>query len=358
MKSFLKRKWRQINQPPGILIKQSEERAHDAELSLYQYNADSEQDWEVSNIDEVIGQILNPDKVSWLNVNGLNAKFLEHLGHFLDIHPLTLEDIMDTEQRPKMEDFDHYIYIIINMMYPIENGEGRENTIEIEQLSIILTDNYIITFQEHDGDVFDYVRKRIKENIGRIRRMHSDYLAYSLIDAIVDNYFILLDLFIDRMEKIQQEMTLNISQETLNRFNTLKQEAIFLEHSIWPLREVISLLQHTDSSFVKKHTRLFLSDLSDHTMQVLESIDTSKELLSSMMDSYLSSSNIRMNQIMKTLTIISTIFLPMTFIAGWYGMNFHNMPELSWKWGYPLVVVVTALIAVGMVILFKRKKWY
>lgn len=278
---------------------------------------------------------------------------IEKIGTHFKIHPLVLEDIMNTGQRPKIEIFDDYIFIVLKML----RYDEAENETKIEQVSIILGSNFVISLQESKGDVFDSIRERIRSDRGRIRKMGADYLAYTLIDAVVDNYFVILEKLGEEIEDIEDELVSNPSPETLQTIHSLKREMIFLRKSVWPLRELISRLERWESPLIDKSIYIYLRDLYDHTIQVIDAIETFRDMLSGMLDIYLSSISNRMNEVMKVLTIIATIFIPLTLIAGIYGMNFTYMPELKSPWGYPMVYVVMLAIGVVMLIYFRRKKW-
>ncbi len=232
-----------------------------------------------------------------------------------------------------------------------------EHEIKAEQISLILGSNFIISFQEREGDVFNHVRERIKKGKGRIRRMGADYLAYALLDAIVDSYFAILEKFGETIEMMQEELVTNPAPETLQKIHTLKREMIFLRKSVWPLREVVNSLTRGEASLIHESTGIYLRDVYDHTIQVIDTIETFRDMVSGMLDIYLSSVSNKMNEVMKVLTIIATIFIPLTFVAGIYGMNFKSMPELEWRWGYLMVWVVMIIVFSVMVIYFKRKKW-
>ena len=278
---------------------------------------------------------------------------IEKIGNHFNIHPLILEDIVNTGQRPKMEDFIDYIFIVLKMLYYDE----KENETKAEQVSLILGSNFVISFQESEGDVFDTIRKRIRSDRGRIRRMGADYLAYALIDAIVDNYFIILEKLGEKIEDIEDELVTNPAPATLQAIHDLKREMIFLRKSVWPLREVVSRLERWESPLINKSLDIYLRDVYDHTIQVIDSIETFRDMLSGLFDIYLSSVSNRMNEIMKVLTIIATIAIPLTVITGIYGMNFQSMPELQWWWSYPIVLLVMLTLGILMIIYFRRKKW-
>ena len=292
--------------------------------------------------------------VTWINIDGVDrVDVIEKLGKHFNLHPLALEDIVNTGQRPKMEDFLDYILLVLKMLYHDE----KEGEFKAEQISLILGPNWVISFQENAGDVFDPIRERIRSDKGRIRKMGADYLVYALMDAIVDNYFIILEKIGENIEEIEDNLVTNPAPETLQALHNLKRQMIFLRKSVWPLREVISRLERWESQLVNKSTDIYLRDLYDHTIQVIDAIETFRDMLSGMLDIYLSSVSNRMNEVMKVLTIIATIFIPLTFVAGLYGMNFKFMPELEWPWGYPFVLLVMFAIGILMVIYFRKKKW-
>jgi magnesium transporter len=235
--------------------------------------------------------------------------------------------------------------------------DQREQEIEAEQVSLILGSNFVISFQEREGDVFTVIRDRIRTGKGRIRKAGADYLAYSLVDAIVDYYFVILEKLGEKIEGIEEELVTNPTPETLQTIHHLKRELIFLRKSVWPLREVISVLERGESALIQESTGIYLRDLYDHTIQVIDSIETFRDMVAGMLDIYLSSVSNKLNEVMKVLTIIATIFIPVTFIVGIYGMNFQYMPELGWRWGYPVVWLVIVVVVIAMVFYFRRKKW-
>ncbi len=292
--------------------------------------------------------------ITWINVEGLHrTDVIEKIGRSFDLHPLLLEDVVNTGNRPKLDDYEEYLFVVFKMLRFSE----EESMIKSEQVSLILGANFVIAFQEDLGDVFDPVRDRIRNSRGIIRKMGADYLAYSLIDTVVDNYFSILERLGDRIEFLEEELVDNPRTETLQTIHSMKRELIFLRKSVWPLREVVSKLERGGSKLFKETTRIYLRDVYDHTIQVIDAIETYRDLLSGMLDIYLSSISNKMNEIMKVLTIIGTIFIPLTFIAGIYGMNFQNMPELSLMWGYPAVLLVMTAIGVVMIFYFRGKKW-
>jgi magnesium transporter len=293
--------------------------------------------------------------VSWINIDGISdVGKLEEIGKTFDLHPLTLEDVLNTEQRPKLEEYESYLFIVLKMLRP----GAVENEIIHEQVSLILYQNLLLTFQEDvAGDVFDPVRERLQNAKGRIRTLGADYLCYTLLDAVVDNYFSILETIGERIEDLEEDLIANPSSDTLSTIHHMKRELIYLRKSVWPLREVIAGLQRLDTPLMSKGTGVFLRDVYDHTIQVIDTIETYRDMLSGMIDVYMSSISNKMNEIMKVLTIISTVFIPLTFLAGVYGMNFKFMPELEHPWAYPALWVVMLAIAAGMFVFFRKRKW-
>jgi magnesium transporter len=304
---------------------------------------------------EAPAQYLPAKNNIWVNFDGITDQVkIEQICAIFNIHPLIIEDILSPDQRPKIEEFDDSILIIMKML----SFDPTTDEVITEHLSVLFGNNYVLSFQEDvEGDPFDTIRTRLRHNKGKLRSKGSDYLAYSLFDAIVDNYFIILEHIGDRIEILEDELLENPSTITIQKIHKLKNEMIGLKRTVWPLREIINSLKKTASPLVDDNTRIYISDLYDHTIQVIETVETYRDMISGMLDIYLSSISNKMNEVMKTLTIISTIFIPLTFIVGLYGMNFKYMPELSWKFGYPVVLLIMFTVAVYMVRKFIRKKW-
>lgn len=322
-------------------------------IRVMDYDETHFQEKEVKAIEECF-PFKDTPTVTWINIDGVHqADIIEKIGKQFDIHPLILEDIMNTEQRPKIEDFENYLFIVLKMLYT----DNKNGEIQSEQVSLVVGPNYVISFQEREGDVFDPIRDRIRTAKGRVRRMGPDYLAYALIDAIVDNYFVVLEKVGEKIEDVEEKLVTEPSPQVLKNIHGLKRKLLFLRKSVWPLREVINILERGECSLVKKATIIFLRDVYDHTIQVIETIEVYREMLSEMIDAYLSSISNKTNEIVKVLTIIATIFIPLTFIASIYGMNFTWMPELEWPEGYHMVLVLMAIIGIIMIIFFRRKKW-
>ena len=342
-----------IGLPPGSLVHVGKERTETVTISIIDYDK-TQFNEKIADTVEECSFLKEQPTVTWINVDGIHQiETIEKIGKQFDLHPLILEDIMNTRQRPKIEDFDHYIYIVLKMLQIGKN----ECEIQTEQVSLIIGPNFVISFQEQAGDIFDHVRERIRNGKGHIRELKSDYLAYALMDAIVDRYFVILEKLEDRIELVEDDLLTNPTPKTLQDIHSLKSEMIFLRKSIWPLREVVSRLERRESTLIQESTAIYLKDIYDHTIQIIDSIETFRDMLSGMLDIYLSTISNKMNEVMKVLTIIATIFIPLTFIAGIYGMNFLYMPELGWHWGYPVVWIVMITIAISMLVYFRKKKW-
>ncbi len=305
----------------------------------------------------------NGPSITWINIDGLyRVEIIEKICNDFLVHPLVQEDILNTTQRPKVDVFDEYVFIVIKM-HSVAAQENRAG-LDLEQISFLLGANFLITFQEQKSPVFDQVRKRLAENKGRIRKMGPDYLAYALIDAIIDNFFTTLEQIGEEIESLEEVLVTNPTPVTLQRIHVLKRKIILLRKSVWPLREVISALQRDDVPIISQAIGIYLKDLYDHTIHIIDTVETFRDVIAGMLDIYLSSISIRMNEIMKVLTMFTAIFIPLTLIAGIYGMNFNtaqspwNMPELNWYWGYPFAIGLMACLGFGMVVYFKKKKWF
>ncbi len=355
MPKLIKKRSKKSGLPPGSLIHIGEKRDEAVKITLMDYDETRLQEEEIKSLDRCI-PLKDRLTVTWINVDGVHqVDVLEKLGNCFGLHPLIMEDILNTDQRPKMEDFGGYIYIVLKML----NYNEKRKEIAAEQISLVLGNNFVISFQEGvEGDVFDPIRERIRGAKGKIRKMGADYLVYNLLDIIVDNYFVILERLGEDIESIEEELVRNPAKETLQKIHALKREMIFLRKAVWPLREVISSMERGDSPFlINEITRIYLRDVYGHAVQVIDTIEIFREMLSGMLDIYLSSISNRLNEVMKVLTIIATIFMPLTFIAGVYGMNFKNMPVLEWRWGYFVVLCIMAAVGGIMVVYFKRKKW-
>jgi magnesium transporter len=353
MPKLIKKRSKKAGLPPGTLVHIGEKKAETPKITVMDYDEAHFQEKEIKTIEECF---LFKDKptVTWINIDGLHqVEILEKLGECYGLHPLVLEDILNTDQRPKMEDYGEYLYIVLRML----NYNDKSSEIESEQISLVLGPNFVFSFQEREGDTFNPIRDRIRNSKGRIRKMGADHLAYTLLDSIIDNYFIILEKLGEKIEFLEEEVVTRPTPETLQTIHHLKREMIFLRKGVWPLREVISGLERGESSLIKESTRIYLRDVYDHTIQTIDTIETYRDMVSGMLDIYLSSISNRLNAVMKVLTIIATIFMPLTFLAGIYGMNFKYMPELEWRWGYPAIWFVMVGIGVFMLVYFRKKRW-
>jgi len=349
-----KKKQSNVGLAPGTLVHVGEKKAEKVVIRAWVYNSEKLIEKELKTVEECQALKGQPGMNLWINVDGLDQiGIIEKLGSYFGVHPLTLEDVLNTGQRPKMEDYDSYIYAVLKMMILDE----KRKEIIIDQVSIIFGSNYILSFQERERDVFNPIRDRLKNPASRLRKNGVDLLAYSLMDAVVDNYFLILEHVGEEIENLEEELIVDPVPETLKAIQKHKRDMITLRRSVWPLRELINSLQRTESELINETTQLYLRDVYDHTIQLIDSIEAFRDILSSMVDVYLSSLSNRMNDVMKVLTIIATIFIPLTFIAGVYGMNFEYMPELEWRWGYPAVMLGMAMVGISMVLYFKKRRW-
>ena len=337
--------------PPGTVIYYGEDHKEKVKITLIEFNETEVVEKDFYDIDECMNHI-NPLMVKWINVDGIhNVELIERIGKQFSIHALTLEDIVNTSQRAKFEEFDSYVVTIMKMMY-------YDTEIRSEQLSVVLMEGMVISFQEvHGGDAFDLIRNRIRTGKGKIRKMGADYLAYALIDAVVDCYFTILEKIGDKIELLEEDLITEPTKETMQQLHYMKRELIFVRKAVWPMRELINNFQRSETELIKPTTDIYLRDVHDHTVRVIDTVETYRDLLSGMMDIYLSSVSNRMNEVMKVLTIITTLFVPVTFIAGVYGMNFKYMPELESPWGYAIVWIVMISMIVSLLFYFRRKKW-
>ncbi len=344
-------KTQNIGAPPGTLFYNGEARTEKVKITLIEYNETEFFESEYSEISKCLSDV-KPNMVKWINVDGIHqTDIVEQLGKAYDIHPLTLEDVVHIDQRPKFEDYDHYVVAMMKMI--------RFTTeLESEQLAIILLENTVISFQEpQSGDAFDIIRTRLRQNKGRVRRLDADYLAYALMDAVVDLYFTTIEKIGDKIEDIEEAIISESNGKSLHELYHLKREMIYLRKQVWPMRDMINNMVRSETTLINPTSDIYLRDLSDHVTRIIDTVETYRDLLSGIMDIYLSTNANKMNEVMKVLTIMSSIFIPVTFIAGVYGMNFDNMPELRTQNGYFITCGVMLAMIFGLIIYFKRKKW-
>ena len=323
-------------------------------ISVIDYTKHSLEELRIKHIDDC-ARFKKMGSKSWIHVFGARkTPTLEKMGELFGIHPIILDDINNTDQRPKLENHGTYLYTVLKLV----SYNASQQRIGIEQISMILSKSFLITFQEKEEDVFHSIKERIRTEDAKIRKMPMDYLFYSLMDAVVDHYFIVLEQLGERVTHLETQVLKQPSQKTMKAIHNLKRDMILLRKSIWPLREVVSNLRREESSLISDETDLYLKDIYDHTIQAIETAETFSDMLSSLLDLYLSTMSHKMNEVMKVLTIIATIFIPLTFLTGLYGMNFQYMPELDWEFGYPLALGIMFGVAVFMIIYFKRKNWF
>jgi len=353
MTTQAKKSPRKAGLPPGTLVHIGEKHVEKPRITVMDYDDGTFQEKEVAAVEECY-EFKETSTVTWINVDGLHdVGIIEKLGNRFGLHPLIQEDILNTAERPKMEDYGEYIFLLLKVFVPsIKNHDEK-----IQQVSLVLGSNFVISFQEKDSGVFEPVRDRIRKAKGRLRKLGPDYLAYALIDGIVDGYFGFLEKLSEEIEFLEDELVTDPKREILQKIHSLKREMIYIRKSVWPLREVVNGLERLETPLIKETTDVFLRDVYDHTIQVIDSVETLRDVLSGMLETYLSSVSNRMNEVMKVLTIIATIFIPLTFIAGVYGMNFKFMPELEWRGGYFLIVGVMVAVVFVMLIFFRKKKW-
>ncbi len=345
---------KKIGQRPGALVHVGEERTEQPRITVFSYAPGKNITEHEVDVKDVPACRSEKPRVLWINLDGIHdTAMLSTMGEAFAIHPLTLEDILNTEHRPKLEEYDTYLFIVLKIF----NLSDDLGTVEVEQISFTLGEDFILSFQEKQGDVFDEVRNRIRAGKGKIRTLGVDYLTYALLDAVVDSYFLVLEEIGDRIETLEEELLVHPTPEMPEEIHSLKGSLILLRKSLSPMREVISGFQHNESGLVRETTKIYLRDVHDHVIQCIETLQTQRDILSGLLDLYLSSISQRMNEVMKILTIIATIFIPLTFVAGVYGMNFQYMPELTWHWAYPSLWGLFICMFLGMLFFFWKKKW-
>jgi magnesium transporter len=338
---------------PGSLVYTGDKAPLVPRVTMLDYDEHRVVEKELVQVDDCV-PFKDAQTVTWINVDSVTKPgVLENFGRVMGFHALMLEDILNTDQRPKLEDYGDYIYIVVKMLeYDADKGD-----IVIEQLSLILGPNYVITFQERAGDFFDPLRERIRKSLGRIRKLGTDYLAYAILDIIVDNYFVVLEKLGEKIEQLEEIIIANPAEPAVRGVYAIKREMIFVRKSVWPLREVVTSLQRSESPMIRESNAAYFRDLHDHIMQVTDGVDTFRDLLNGLLDSYYSTITTRTNSVMKVLTLFSAIFMPLTFITGIFGMNFRNFPELDWHYGFQGSLILMVTVIVVMYAIFKWKKW-
>lgn len=340
--------------PPGTLVHVGEKPDVNARISVINYDATHFEQKFVETVEEIL-PYKSGDSKTWVNIEGLHdISIIKAIGDHFNIHPLVQEDILNTHQRTKVEEYEDYVFIVLKKLH------HESNSLEIyyEQVSLIITDKFLFTFREYIDDVFDPIIKRLNNGGGKLRSSSPDYLAYSIMDTLVDEYFKFQDSMDELIENLDKKLLTHPTPEMLALLQSMKREMIFARRSATPLREMLFALLHSESRLIHESTKIYIQDVYDHAIRVIEAIDSYRDLITSMLDLYLSSVNNKTNEIMKVLTIFASIFIPLTFIVGVYGMNFQYMPELHWKWAYPALWLVMIGLVIALMLYFKKKKWF
>jgi magnesium transporter len=342
-----------VGLPPGSLIPVGVHRTEPVKIRLIRYNQKDFEEKEATAIEECLLPE-DPRLITWISIDGLqDANIVEQIGAHFHIHPLVLEDMLNTEQRPKTDDYDGYVFTVLKSL----RYDETEDEFVTDQINLVLGPHYVLSLcQEEDGN-FDPVLERLKKPRSPLRQAGPDYLAYALMDAVVDNYFVLFEKIGEKIEDLEEELVAEPNAATLQGIHKLKRTLISLRRSVWPLREVIANLEKIDSTRITRTTQLYLRDVYDHTVQVLETIEGYRDMVSGMLDIYLSSVSNKLNEVMKVLTIIATIFIPITFLTGVFGMNFKDMPVLDLPFAFPGSLILMACVAIFLLIYFRKKNW-
>jgi len=339
--------------PPGSLVHVGEVHAHEHKISVVNYNKSTLKKHIVKSIEELL-PYKTTDTITWVIVDGLkDVSIIDAIGQHFDIHALVLEDILNTHQRPKFEEFNDYLYIVVKA---ISLG-NKEFNVVYEQISLLILNNFVFTFMEKPDGLFSPILNRLDNDKSQLRNLGADYLAYIIMDTVVDEYFVLQDAFDELIESVEDKLLSDPSSQTLATIQKIKRELIFLRRTISPLRELLAAIQRSESPLLNEKTRRYFGDIYDHAIRIIEAIESYRDLIAGMLDIYLSSVSNKMNETMKVLTVFASIFIPLTFIAGVYGMNFEYMPELKWRWGYPALWVIFIGVSVFLLRFFKKKKW-
>ena len=351
--NLFKRYDQKVGQPPGTLVYLGEEPTEPVRITIIDYDETRLQEEEVQTVEACV-PFIDTETVTWIQIEGIHEiPIIEEIGQCFDVDPLLLEDLMNPTQLPKIEIREDYVFILLKSL----NYDTASATVSRKQISFIIGPNFVLSLQENYSEIFTSIQNRLRNAQGRIRRMRSDYLAYTLIDVIVDNYFIVLDKIGERVESLEEEAITNATPEVLTKINILRKELLLLRRPILPLRDVIDEILHEEISLLHENTHLYFRDVHDNLIQVIQMLEMIRSAVSGLFDVYTSAVSHRMNEVMKVLTIVATFFIPLTFIAGIYGMNFKFMPELETQWGYPIVLLVMLSIGISMFVFFKFRKW-
>lgn len=348
-----KKRYKKVGLAPGSVIYTGEKSSKQLFIEVFDYDGEHCSSKELNNV-EAAFEFKHSNSISWINLNGLNhVNEIEKLGTHFNLHPLVIEDIVSISQRPKIDEHDDYLFIVLKMLYHDEN-----EALVSEQVSFVLGKNYVLSFQEAEGDIFDSVRERIKLGKGKLGTLQADYLLYILMDAIVDNYFSIVENISDRIEDYESRIfSGNIDKSTSKDIQELKREVLRIRRAIFPLREVISKIEKYEGDLLQTKTKAYYRDIYDHVNQVSENIDIYREIIGGLMDMYMTAINNKTNEVMKVLTIMASIFIPLTFLVGVYGMNFDYMPELHYEYSYFILWGIMIVLFIVMLVYFKRKKW-
>ena len=343
-----------IGLPPGSIVYLGEKRVEKVTIKVTEYDEANAETYEIKSVEE-IDPFTDTPQVTWVSVCGLHeTDFLKQIGEKFKVHPLVLEDILNPDTRPKIEVTDDYLFIVMKLV--LFNPEQK--ILETEQVSFILGRSFLFSFSERTDDIFNPVKERISSQLGKIRKRGSDYLLYALMDVVVDNYFLALEKTEERIELLDDEVINRPDQSQIQSIYNLRNLLLIMRKSIWPSREIVNQLIKDDSDLLDESIEPYLRDLYDHTIHITETIEQQREITNSLMEIYLSMMSNKMNEVMKVLTIIATIFIPLTFIVGIYGMNFSNMPEMEWPWAYLAVWGVMIAVVIGMIFYFRKKDWF
>lgn len=355
MFSEVRKRVKKSGQPPGTPFYTGKHPDAKPVINVYTYSSRDFKQTSGASLEECQLDKIPPGTLTWVDVGGLHdVELIKNLAKHFELHPLTVEDILNIEQRPKVEEFDNYLFITLKTILWNE----KSSTFKVKQVCFVLGKDFVLSFQEFDINFFDKIAQRLSSTPNQRLRQHgADYLVYRLIDAIVDQYFVVLEEIGDQMEQLEEAVIAAPNPNNARLIYRMKRQMLLLRKAVWPMREAIGHLVHIEDRLISKFTRIYMRDVYDHTVQAIDTLETFRDMLSSMLDMYLSSLTNRMNEIMKTLTIIATIFIPITWLASIYGMNFQYMPELRWRYSYPIVLSVMLCVVIGMLIYFRRKKW-
>lgn len=346
---------RKIGLSPGTLVHLGRRLADRVSIEVYHCAPGRPAEHRMVETADELAAYRDAPGLTWVDVNGIHdVELIARLGERFNLHPLLLEDVVSAHQRPKFEVHGEHLYLVFKMLLRSEEGDE----IEMEQLSVVIGDGFVLTFQERERDTFDPVRRRLTDPASRLRQHGADFLAYALVDTVVDNYFAVLEWLGDRIEELEDRLVESPEPATLREVYDVKRTLVQLRHAVWPLRDALAAMGRGDTPLVQPATQPYLRDVQDHTLRVIDTIETYRDMAATLIEMYLSGTSHRLNQVMRVLTVVATLFIPLTFIVGVYGMNFRHMPELEWYWGYPVIMALMAVLLGGMAVFFKVKRWF